>query len=303
MSIPTQHANAAPTDKHHRNPKSKGGKYTDENLTTLSPQEHMQHHGIWREREVEFEELKALYDDYKSAQVSRMKANNQLLAFQRGVDKLSPDTKRFLKNQVGRYEDYETERGQIISKWIKDHVKTNPFIASVMSVKFVGPIFAASLAIYIDIEKARYASSLWKYVGYAGPSSERYTKKETSGGNETVRSACFVWTANLYKGRRIGSPYLDIIVREKERFEHCEKLMSHRHDGKTYQARWCDNELPGMKGHRDMAARRKGAKFFLADLWFVWRTLAGLPTADLYVKEHLGHESAIIDPKARGWRF
>ncbi len=291
------------TDKHHTQPRAEGGEYSDGNLVDLSPQDHMLHHGIWREREAEFEELKSLYDDYKSAQVCRMKANNQLLAFQRGVDRLSPDTKAFLREQVVRYEDYETEIGKHIGKWIKAHVKTNPFVASVMSVKFIGPILAAGLLVYIDVEKARHPSSLWKYVGYAGPVSERYTKNTASGGNKTLRNSFYVWTGGLYKGKRIGSPYLDIITVEKERLEHCEKIMSHRHNGKTYDVRWCDNDLPGMKGHRAAAARRKASKYFLADLWFVWRTLAGLGTTDLYVKEHLGHESAIIKPEDRGWKY
>ena len=303
MSITTKQPKKTSLDKHHKQPRAVGGKYTDENLVTLSPQEHMKHHGIWREREAEFEELKMLYDNYKSAQVCRMKASNQILAFQRGVDKLTPDTKKFLKEQIDRYEDYEIALGKDIAKWIKKYGKTNPYVASVMSVKFVGPVFAAGLLIYLDIEKAEHPSSFWKYVGIAGPSSERYTKNEASGGNKTLRNALYVWTGGLYKGQKIGSPYLDIILREKDRLEHCEKLMSHRHNGKNYEVRWCDNELPGMKGHRDMAARRKASKYFLADLWFVWRTLADLPTTDLYVKEHLGHESAIIEPKTRGWVF
>jgi hypothetical protein len=55
--------------------------------------------------------------------------------------------------------------------------------------------------------------------------------------------------------------------------------------------------------HRHGAALRAVAKHFLADYWFVGRTLLGLPTNDLYVKEHLGHQSAIIDPKTRGWKY
>ena len=55
--------------------------------------------------------------------------------------------------------------------------------------------------------------------------------------------------------------------------------------------------------HRDLAAIRKMMKHYLADLWFVMRTIYELPTKDLWIKEHGGHESAIIDPKRRGWEF
>jgi hypothetical protein len=54
--------------------------------------------------------------------------------------------------------------------------------------------------------------------------------------------------------------------------------------------------------HRHGAAIRKLIKHLLADFWFVWRNLEGLPTRPLYVEEYLGH-TGIIRPEERGWRY
>lgn len=290
-------------DTHRFKPKAKGGKYTDDNFNIIAPEDHFKIHGIWKDHG-EFEELKSLLDDFRKVQQQRLRAGNQLLALERGVDILNPETKIFLENQQKVYLDYEKTRISPIAKWLKEHGKDNPFITSVMSVKFVGPILAACLLIDIDITKCLHPSSLWKYYGYAGSSLERYPEKgEAGGGRKQGRATLYVWSVNIVKGERFGSPYADVYRRRKMKTENSKKLTKHRYKGKTYEVEWCNNDIPGIAGHRDMDGRRIAIKYFLADLWFVWRTLAGLSTTDLYVKEHLGHESAIINPKERGWEY
>ena len=288
-------------DTHRLVPRAKGGKYTDKNYVVLTPREHMVLHGIWRDHG-EFEELKSLWDDFKKVQQVRVSMNNQLKAFKRGTDILAPDTAEFLKGQVDALVGQEKDRNKALDVWLKGR-KDNPFIQSILSVKFIGPVTAGAALNYIDISKARYPSSLWKYVGYAGPSAGRYIKGEASGGNETLRSALYVFSANYVKGERFGSPYCEVYRQAKLKYENSKNLVDHRYVKKTHRVMWCSNDVPGMAGHRDAAARRKANKCFLADLWFVWRTLAGLPTADLYVKEHLGHERATINPRERGWVY
>jgi hypothetical protein len=87
----------------------------------------------------------------------------------------------------------------------------------------------------------------------------------------------------------------------KTKLEQSEKMVRERRrgDGKIVEVMWKD----AMPIHRHLAAIRKMMKHFLADLWFVWRTLEGLPTTDLYVREHLGHEGALINPAAHGWTY
>ena len=54
--------------------------------------------------------------------------------------------------------------------------------------------------------------------------------------------------------------------------------------------------------HRHQAAIRKMMKHFLADFWYVWRTLEGLETPMLYPEAKLGH-TGIVKPEERGWVF
>jgi len=50
------------------------------------------------------------------------------------------------------------------------------------------------------------------------------------------------------------------------------------------------------KGHIDYMAKRKTCKLFLRHLWFVWRTLEGMPTNLPYAHAHLGHVDLIPPP-------
>jgi hypothetical protein len=107
----------------------------------------------------------------------------------------------------------------------------------------------------------------------------------------------FVLADSFIKQR---NQYRDIYDMSKQNYKVSEKLTMTRVTGKTglYEKKWKDVS----DGHRHGAAIRKMMKHYLADLWFVWRTIEGLPARSLYVEEKLGH-MGIIKPRERGWSF
>jgi hypothetical protein len=155
-------------------------------------------------------------------------------------------------------------------------------------VRGCGPAMSAVIISEIDITRAQYPSSLWKYagldvVGNAGRSRKREHLREidyiNKDGAEAKRLGI---TFNpLLKTKLIGvlgpcliksgsQPYREIYDGYKHRLE------SHP----DWAAR--------SKGHRHNAAIRYMVKRFLADLYTAWRGLAGLPVAPEYAEAKLG---------------
>lgn len=277
--------------------KSEGGEYVDGNVVLRTPVEHMERHGILRIRPEHLEELKGMFDDRAQIMKLHLKINNQLLAYERRTDHLSEHTVEMLQFEAARYDTFTEERSKPLKKAVRQFAKEDALMASALGVFGVGEITVAALTVYVDLEKAEHPSSLWAYAGYDKPSHGRYTKGQASGGNKTLRTvlyntACCFW--------RDGRSYREIGDRTKERLANSEKLvMSRNTQGKLVEVMWKDTK----PCHRHGAALRAMIKYFLADYWFVGRTLRELPTTDLYVKEHLGHASAIINPRERGWVY
>jgi hypothetical protein len=297
----------------HRPGERQNGWTYDDGYGLICPTCHMKEHGTYRERIPDLENLKQLFDGYKQIQKTRLKINNQLLATKRRTDSLDEIDVAFINGIMDEVEEKEKAKEKMIASWCKSH-KDVPIVKAMMSVKGVGPCIIAALLSYVDITKTRHASSLWSYAGYHKPSHRRMDKIEKaieyvnfdgktkkrwySCGNRTLRCQLFVTAGVMIK--REG-PYRDVYDRRKAQTEQSELVTETRITGKTgvHKVMWKDVS----KGHRHGDALRVMMKHFLADLWYVWRTLEGLPIDDLYVKEHLGHESAIINPRQRGWEF
>ena len=98
--------------------------------------------------------------------------------------------------------------------------------------------------------------------------------------------------------------YEPLYRQRKAKTEVSEKLVYHKGkmaDGKSTSGKeipWCETN----PGRRHLDALRWMNKQFLADLWHVWRTVAGMETKVLYAANHLGHTD-IVDPKDRGWEY
>lgn len=276
------------------NPKANGGIYTDENTRIVDPIAHMIRHGNYREREEQLDELKILIDAREQLRKSYNSDNNRMLAMKRGTDKLDQSTYQFLEDKSGSTKKQLSK----LDRRIEKHLKTMdyPIIEAALNIKGLGAITIAYMMVYVQIEKAQYASSLWKYCGYHCASHERYEKGISSGGNKNLRTVLFTMADSMIKTRSV---YRDVYDNEKKKLEASKKLTKSRNtQGKLIECAWEDTK----PCHRHGAAMRKMIKHFLADWWFVHRTLEGLPTAPLYVEEKLGH-TGIIQPKERGWKY
>lgn len=282
-------------DTHRIVPRSKGGTYRDkENVQVILPETHMKEHGTFRERAPWMNDLKTLMDARKQILKTKMSAENRIRSYQRNTDHLDEVTLNWLELLLGTINKQLKAKDREIEKFMKK--LDNPFAKAAMAVKGVGPISVAYLLVYIKIEEAEYASSIWKYVGYDKAANARYTKGESGGGNRNLRTAMFVLGTSMIKTK---SAYVEIYNNEKAKLANS-NLMTRSYNGKKQlvEMAWKDTALQ----HRNMAAIRKMMKHFLADVWKVWRTLEGLPTPYLYVQEKMGH-TGIIKPEDRGWKY
>jgi hypothetical protein len=285
------------TDVHRPKPKHHGGEYVKGNVVLIDPVEHMKEHGNYRERDAQLEKIKSLMDDRRQVMKLVMKIQNQLLAYARGVDIANASTNEFLQNQLDMVKAELKSREKNIEKEIKAYAKESDLVRATIGVKGTGPITVANLIAYIDIEKARHASSLWSYAGLHKASHERYTKGESGGGNKTLRTALYVWAGVQIKQ---GGAYREIYDREKARLEVSEKITKSRNtQGKLIECAWKDTK----KSHRHGAAIRKMIKSFLADYWFVARECYKLPTDALYAESMLGMNHKTVSPRERGWNW
>lgn len=280
------------TDRIH--PKASGGTYELENTRVLHPVTHMMRHGNFRERTPELEELKVMIDGREHIRKFVNSLNNRLLASKRRTDKLDTITQDWIKSQIKEAQSQLGKTDRRIEKYMKS--LDMPIVHSALAIRGLGTITVAYLLTYIDIRKAECASAMWSYTGLDKPSHERYTKGEAGGGNKTLRTVLYTTADSMIKTRSI---YRDVYDAEKRKLEASERMVKSRNtQGKLIECMWKDTK----PCHRHGAAIRKLIKHLLADFWFVWRTIEGLPTRPLYVEEYLGH-TGIIRPEERGWIY
>lgn len=176
----------------------------------------------------------------------------------------------------------------LLSKQVVKHPLWNAFFKDVGGC---GPLMAAVCIAYLDPYKARWPASFWRYCGLDVIVDENGThgrtradaymttiidkngneiQRRTLGYNPTVKcKLCGVLAASFLRARG-GSHYATLYYDYKNR------LMN-------------NPDTAGLKKiiiHR--RAIRYAVKWFLADLWKVWRTLEGLPTGDSYAVAKLG---------------
>ena len=294
-------------------PKADGGIYDKKNTRVVLPIEHMKRHGTLRERETDIDLLKSLIDDRQQIIKLVNKINNQILAYNRMTDNPSEFSISILNETLEKPAEYRKALDREIVKLLKQMRKTDKLIDAAMNIKGVGEITVAYLTTYIELdgkypddytkdpkragtERCPHPSSIWAYCGYDKASHERYTKGIAGGGNKTLRTILFNTAESMIKSK---SPYTEVYYNHKHRLELSEKITKSRNtQGKLIECMWKDTK----PGHRHGSAMRVMIKHFLADYWFVGRTLKGLSTRPLYVEEYLGH-TGIIKPEERGWKF
>jgi hypothetical protein len=161
-------------------------------------------------------------------------------------------------------------------------------------IRGVGPTMAGVIISEIDISKAEYPSSLWRYAGLdvasdgQGRSRRKehlidteYTTKE--GEISTKKSITFNPFLKTKLVGVLGSSFLKCGGTYREIYDNYKHRLEHMpaHAEKT-------------KAHRHNMAVRYAVKRFLVDLHYNWRAIEGLPVSDEYSVAKLG----IIHKKA-----
>lgn len=184
-------------------------------------------------------------------------------------------------------------------------------------------------------EKARHPSGVWAYCGLDKSSLDRYQKGVKGGGNKTLRTALYTMAESQI---RHNGPYAYLLYQEfiPAFYRLSDEEISKMTDGKyketivkarekrpwligrygrkdlsneTVRTRTTNNEIVVVPwkdtkpSHRRGTGIRKMMKHFLADYWYVGRTLMGLPTEPMYPEVKCSGDHRIVMPEERGWIY
>ena len=284
-------------DTDRKQPKAEGGIYTVKNTRLLNPIVHMIRHENYKKRDEKMEALKNIVDAKEQLIKLRNKINNQFLAYERNTDQMDNNIIDLLEKQEKETTSQVGKQERKIAKLIKEIAEIDPLTKAMINLRSVGENTAAYMLVYIDIEKARHPSSLWKYAGLHASSSQRYQKGVAGGGNKRLRSALWNMANSQMKQQGV---YREVYDNVKNRLSVSEKETKTRNtQGKEVVCKWKDTK----PGHRHGAAIRAIMKHFLADYWYVARTLKGLETNPTYAEAQLGMSHKTIKPEERGWVY
>lgn len=207
----------------------------------------------------------ALIELRTSIQRNRIQMGNRLNADERGADQLSKKGRELYEKYSERFEENEKE----IEKDIKKLIKGIQIIEDMQQVKGIGPMFAASLAAMIDIERSPNFSNLLRYSGYGIKDGkiDKPTKGQKLPYNKHLKTLLYNIATSFMKVK--GSPYRVVYDTAKAYYEQS-------------RPEWTDM-------HRHRAATRKMIKVFVSHLYEHWKSLDGVKIRHPYVYEYLGH--------------
>jgi hypothetical protein len=201
----------------------------------------------------------------------------------KGDEVISTYTELTLFAQYHELEANESKHFRRMEKALEEF----PIYKWLKSVKGCGPAMSGLIISEIDIHKAEYPSSIWKYCGFdvapdgKGRSRKKehlveveYTDKDGKKNkrmsitfNPLIKTKLYVLATCIIKA---GGTYREIYDNYKHRLEH------HKD--------WAEKS----KGHRHNAALRYMIKIFLRDLYNEWRVIEDLPVAPDYSEAKLG---------------
>jgi len=191
----------------------------------------------------------------------------------------SEHDKRYIQRllNVGTYlKKLEYETRCLCAEFVKETDIWNTFLKDVTGI---GEILAAGIIRYFDPEKAKHASSFWRYAGLHVINGKAPMRKkgEKTDYNPNVRTLCWKIADCFIKTK---SPYASMYKKEVERQLNKEYPPGYLH--KLYPSVYDENDTKLKEWHAKKRARRYIVKKFLADLWAHWRKLKGLPVTEPY---------------------
>lgn len=163
------------------------------------------------------------------------------------------------------------------------------------SVRGCGPGMAAVILSEIDIHKARYPTSIWKYAGLDVASDgrgrgrykehlekSRYIDKD---GEEQEKNG--ITFSPFLKTKLVGVLGSSFIKQPADKSKYRKVYDDYKHRLENHPA-----HIEKTKLHRHNMAVRYAVKIFLQDLYAVWRELEGLPVSVPYHEAKLGLKHA-----------
>ena len=235
------------------------------------------------------EDIRGAYDRITDALAGTVTASR----FE-GDGVISSFTEYCLVSQYIDLEERETEH----FKRIKQVVETQPLWRDFLKgVAGVGPAIAGILLSEIDIRKARYPSSLWKYAGldvvvYRDGHGEGRSRRsehlidvkytDAMGEEKTRKSITF----NPFLKTKLLGVLAPSFLRAKDN--------KYKRVYYEYKARLENSPLhmDKTKGHRHNMAMRYMIKIFLIDLYVAWYNIEGLEPKVPYHEAKLGMKHA-----------
>ena len=206
---------------------------------------------------------------------------------------------------VGHYatlSDAEDQQVKDIAAVVQDFSIWEAFM---QDVKGCGPMMAAVIISEIDIEKARYPSSLWKYAGLdvaadgAGRSrrQEHLTEYDYTDKNGKPARRKGITFNPFLKTKLVGVLGTSFLKQPADKCVYRELYDNYKHRMENHTKWGTANDgekdenghAVTSKGRRHNMAVRYAVKRFLADLYRAWRTIEGLPVEPEYHEAKLGH--------------
>lgn len=237
------------------------------------------------------DEARFLVDTYYSLQDFRIASTNQVRSIVRSGAEEPHETLRFFSTQ---FNTLEKQIHGALDQYSNAHVAGQWARANVG----IGPVIAAGLLAHIDIERARFASSVWRFAGLMpGQRKQKGVKRDW---NAQLKVLCwkigdsFVKFHNnekCYYGHLYVERKLYEIRRDElgENAEAAKRVLEQRNiQEKTTRAIYESGHLP--PGQLDMRARRYAVKRFLEHFWeclYVVHYHKQPPHP--YVEEWMGH--------------
>lgn len=213
--------------------------------------------------------------------------------------KIMPPLKKFKGDEVissytefclfAQYSDLESSEKKHFRK-LEQVLLEFPIYAEYLThVRGIGPAMAGVIVSEIDIEKAKYSSSIWKYCGLdVAPDGKGRSKKAehlidveyTSKDGEIKQKKSITFNPFL-KTKLIGVLGSSFLRAGDNKYSTVYRDYKHRLENHaTYK--------DVSKGHRHNMAIRYMIKMFIIDLYAAWRAIEGLEVAQPYHEAKLG---------------
>lgn len=220
--------------------------------------------------------IRNLYRLRENVQGIRKSLGNQINAETTGRSQNGRTYLNALNVYFNQFHENEKTIDDGIATYTRQMADLSPFMVALLNLRGIGPMLAAGLISYIDLERAESPSAIWLYAGLA-PGRDRRVKGEKIAYNPRLK----VLTYNIgVSFLRAGSPYRAIY----------DESIAYYNDARPD---WT-------KFHTHLASLRRMNKRFYAHYYAVGRAHYGLPVRPPYVEEKLGH-THIDDPADYGW--